>query len=275
VPERLDLAVRPGRVDLGPDVADRELGKAALEPAEHRAGDRDERRPVVGHELVRHPAQLDRLLEQGEDPDRLLRRDGADPEEEPAVVVDEGDEVAGPCQAGRPDEVERALEIDVPELVGGGALVVWAGRPDVARPVRPVASEDAVDLAVGERPHLAPPELGGDPPAVPVGQQADGEDEPLDRRRQVAPPANARTVKEPREPIALEARAPAEQAGPAAPELGAERGQRDAVCPTPEGGPASPHDGRKIPEADAVRWSPALRRHEQEARTLLVVVPAR
>ena len=49
---------------------------------------------------------------------RLLGRDGPDPEQEPAVVVDEGDEVAGPGRARRADEVERTLEVDVPELVG-------------------------------------------------------------------------------------------------------------------------------------------------------------
>jgi hypothetical protein len=46
-----------------------------------------------GHQLVWHAAQVKRLVEKGEDPDRFLRRHGADPQQEPAVVVDEGDEV--------------------------------------------------------------------------------------------------------------------------------------------------------------------------------------
>ena len=59
-----------------------------------------------------------------------------------------------PRQAGGPDEVERALEVDVPELVGGGPVVARTRCPNVARTVRPVAGEDPVDLAVRQRPHL-------------------------------------------------------------------------------------------------------------------------
>lgn len=106
-PEGLDLAVGPGRVDLGPDVPDAELLERPLEAAEHRPGDRDERGAVVGHQVVGYPAQLDRLFEQAEDPDRLLGGHGADPPQEAAVVVDEGDEVTGPRPAGRADEEER------------------------------------------------------------------------------------------------------------------------------------------------------------------------
>ena len=89
-PEGLDLAVRPGRVDLGPDVADLELGEGALEAAEHRPHDRDEGRAVVRHQRVGDAAQLDGLGESLEDRDGLLRRDGMDPEQVAAEVVDEG-----------------------------------------------------------------------------------------------------------------------------------------------------------------------------------------
>jgi len=252
------LAVRPGCVDLRPDVADLELGQRALEAVEHRPH-----------------AQLDRLLEQAEDPDRLLGRDGSDPGQESAVVVDQGGEVAGPRSTARAEEIERALEIDVPQLVGGGPLVARPRRPDVAWTVAAVAGEDPVDLAVAERPHGASAERGSDPSAVPVGQQADGEDESLEGRRQLARAADPRAIEERLETTLLEARTPAEQVRSAAAELCADRGQRLTVSPPPERGSAAPKDGRWARAADVVGGSPALGRHEQEVRSLLVVVPTR
>ena len=68
------------------------------------------------------------------------------------MVIDEGDEVAGPRPAGRAEQVERTLEIDVPQLVHRGPLVARPGRPDVARTVRAVAGQEAVDLAVAQGP---------------------------------------------------------------------------------------------------------------------------
>ena len=82
------------------------------------------------------------------------------------MIVDEGDEVAGPSVAGRAEEIERALEIDMPELVGGGPLVARARRPDVARTVRAMTAEEPVDLAMAQRPDTTPPELGRDPSTV-------------------------------------------------------------------------------------------------------------
>jgi hypothetical protein len=135
-PEGLDLAVRPGRVDLGPDVPDLELGEAPLEATEHRAHHRHEGRPVVGHQLMGDAAQVDGLREGFEDRERLPARDGPDAEEEAAEVVDEGDEVAGPSPSGRRRQVEGALEVDVPELVRARPLVAGTRHAGRARPVR-------------------------------------------------------------------------------------------------------------------------------------------
>ena len=112
------------------------------------------------------------------------------------MIVDESNEVAGPGPAARTDEEERALEIDMPEFVGGSPFVARAGRPDGARSVAAVAGEESIDLAVAERPDAAAAELGSDPPAVPVGQQADGQDEPLERRWQLTRPPDPRTIEE-------------------------------------------------------------------------------
>jgi hypothetical protein len=55
----------------------------------------------------------------------------------------------------------------------GGA---WVGKYSgaFAQDQGDLAGEDLVDLAVAQRPHATPAKLGGDPPAVPVGQQTDG-----------------------------------------------------------------------------------------------------
>src|SRR5690606_15320587 len=101
-------------------------------------------------------------------------------------------------------EVERTLEVDVPQLVDGRALVARAGDAHVARPVHAVPGEEPVDLAMADRPHLPAAELGGDAPAVPVGQQADREHEPLDGRRQLARTSGPRSIDERRDTAGLE-----------------------------------------------------------------------
>jgi hypothetical protein len=89
---------------------------------------------------------------------------------------------------------------------------------------------------------LAPPDLGGDPAAVPVRQQADRQDQALDRRRHVARPTDPRPIAEAGQPVGLVAGAPAKQARPAAPERAADRRDRVAVGPPAESRPPSAHD---------------------------------
>ena len=122
-PEGLDLAVGPGRVDLGPDVADLELGERALEAAEHRAHDGHERRAVVGHQRERHAAQLDRLARAASRiADRLLGRHRPDAQQVAAVSRRRGPRSGRSAhRPGRGTQVERTLEVDVPQLVGRAA----------------------------------------------------------------------------------------------------------------------------------------------------------
>src|SRR6266542_4092662 len=118
-------------VDLGPDVADLQVGEGALEAAEHRPNDRHERSPVVGHHSCSTPHNSIASASRPRTQTASFVGTRADAEQEAAVVVDEGDEMARPGAAGRADQVERALQVDVPELVDGRPLVEWAGRPDV------------------------------------------------------------------------------------------------------------------------------------------------
>jgi hypothetical protein len=53
-----------------------------------------------------------------------------------------------------------------------------------------------------------------------------------------------------------------------------DRRDRLAIDPPSERRPPSPNHHRLAGSDDAVQWSPALGRHEQEARSLLVVVPS-
>ena len=80
---------RPGRVDLGPDVPDLELRERPLEAAEHGPHDGHERCAVVTHQGQWYTAQLDRLGQRLEHRHSLLGRQGADPEQVAAVVIDE------------------------------------------------------------------------------------------------------------------------------------------------------------------------------------------
>jgi len=132
--------------------------------------------------------------------------------------------------------------------------------------MRAVAGEEPLNLAVAERPDIAPPELGGDPPTVPVGQQTDGQDESLEGWRKVARPAHQWTIEKAFQPVALEAAAPPEQARPAAAQLPADGRWWLAIGPAAERRPASADDGRLSSRPDIVRWPAALGRHEQEPR---------
>ena len=150
LPEGLDLAVRSGCADRGPDVADGQFVEGALEAAEHGPDDGHEGRPVVGHQLERHAAQLDRLSEQVQDRLGLTGWHGADAEQVAGVIVDQPGEVTAALPVGAA-EVEGALEVDVPQLVRRRALKAWAGLPRRAWAVRPGPAQDAGGLPVAQQ----------------------------------------------------------------------------------------------------------------------------
>ena len=124
-----------------------------------------EGRAVVGHQRERHPAGLDRLGEEARQALGLQARQSPDADQEATEIVDQSEEVSPLRAAARPLEVEGALEIDVPELVHGLALVA---RTRCAPPGRAVAAagKQAIELAVAHRPDPAPAELRLDALAV-------------------------------------------------------------------------------------------------------------
>jgi len=141
-PEALDLAVRPGRVDLGADVPDMELGKGPPEERQDARHPGREGAAVVAHDLVRQPAQLEAVAQPGQDGDGLRPGQDAQADEEAAVVVDEPDDPDLRVAPLRPLQPEGALDVDVPELVGPAPLVRRATLPVDARSCRALLREE-------------------------------------------------------------------------------------------------------------------------------------
>jgi len=230
-------------VSICPDVTDGHLVEAALEAAKHAAHDGHERGAVVGHQLERHAAQLDRLVQQLEDRQRLASRHGADAEQVAGVIVDQAGEVAA-AAAGGAAEVEWPLEVDVPQLVGRRALIARTGLAGEAGAMGAGAGQDAIDLPVAQRPDLAPAELGRQASAVPVGEQADGDDQALDDRRHAAGTAAPRPVEEADQATGAVTLLPAVEAGATAAQIDA----------SPKA--ARPSPAAALPAADGERCSP-------------------
>src|SRR5439155_20348883 len=126
-------------------------------------------------------------------------------------VVDEGDEVTAPAGSAGALEEGRALEVDVPQLVGVATLVARTGHTGDAWAVAAGSSQQAVDLAMAQRPDLAPTQLGRQATAVPVGQEAHRQDQPLDDRRQLDPAAGLIPIEQPFDAVLREAASPSEQ----------------------------------------------------------------
>lgn len=134
---------------------------------------------------------------------------------------------------------------------------------------------EPVDLAVADRPDLARAEFGGDPFAVPVRQQPDRDDHPLDRCRELAAAGRAIVVDQPDKPLGSEPLAPAEQARPAAGVPPADLGHGGTLAPGPQRGP-TPTDDRGAPVRILPhRRAAILGREKEEPRPCLEVIAAR
>src|SRR2546425_6026653 len=273
-PEALDLAVRPGRIDLGLDVADAQLLKRPAKAGEHARHPVHEQRAVVAHHVERLAAQLDAVAQPGED--RLTAGAGLDleTEHEAGVVVDEPDEPGLEVALRSELDEEGTLDVDVPQRVGARALVAGSGLARQRGPRRPEVVEEPLDPPVAHARDLAPRELGGDALGAPVRLQAHRDHDLLD-------PAGVRTVwlawsaalgQERGEPAPLVCRLPAEEARPA--RVAKIEHRSDALLA---------HDPKE-PGARADRGEPAARlchpgrtaaacRQEAEPRPLLVGMP--
>src|SRR5690348_6780447 len=67
VPEGFDLAVGPGRVDLGPEVLDMQLSEPLAEAGQDARHPAHKWHAVVAHQLERLAAELKALVEPAED----------------------------------------------------------------------------------------------------------------------------------------------------------------------------------------------------------------
>ncbi len=66
-PEGFDLAVGPGRADLSSQVLNVKIAKALAEVTEHAGHPDHERESVIAHQLERTAAELEALVQPGED----------------------------------------------------------------------------------------------------------------------------------------------------------------------------------------------------------------
>src|SRR6266542_4282314 len=148
-PEALDLAVRPGRVHLGTDVANVQLLQALAEAREHAGDPVHERRAVVGHELERDAAEVNALAQPGQDRAKDRIAVDAQTKHEARVVVDQADDPGLEASPRGELDEEGALDVDVPELVGPAALVA---RPPLRRQRRAGHAAPGTTVAA-PRPH--------------------------------------------------------------------------------------------------------------------------
>src|SRR5207253_3073521 len=169
-------------------------------------------------------------------------------------------------------QVEGALEVDVPELVGARPFIARTGDPGQARPVGSASGQEPIDLPVADR-DTSPAELGRDPPAVPVAEHPDDEDRLLELRREVAPTPGAWPIEEACEAVAVEAGPPAEECRPTAPADRARLADRRSLGPRPDRLGLGPDRCCRRRMRPARHRAPALGGDEQEPGPFLVVVP--
>src|ERR1019366_4786443 len=144
-PEGLDLAVGPGRVDLGAQVVDVQLLQPPAKAREHVGHPGDKGLAVVAHQLQGLAAELEAVLEPAQDRRRVEIRVDAQADYETRVVVDDANDPGLDVAAcGQPNE-ERPLDVDVPELVRTSALVARTTLSHRAATRTALGGQQAVD----------------------------------------------------------------------------------------------------------------------------------
>lgn len=245
-----------------------ELGEGLAKEGQDARQPDHERAAVVDHELERCAAQLDAVVEPVEDGCSLRPRQDAQADQEPGVVIDEADDPDLLVLASAATEEDRALDVDVPELVGATSLVRRATFPADRRAGGAVLSQQAVDGVVIERVDLTPGELGGQTLRVPLRQQADDDHRLLDPCGQPLPVRAARSIEEGRETADGIPGSPAVETRPAGPKC--QRSSDALLSGDPDAASAKAKTGEN--GADRTTWRPtATGRQEQEARSFLVI----
>jgi hypothetical protein len=171
--------------------------------------------------------------------------------------------------AHRAAQEERALDVDVPELVRATPLVGWPAFSAGRRAGSAESGQQAIDGVVVERIDLTAGELGGQALRVPVGQEADDDDRLLDPPGQACRVWATWSIDKRLETAGVVAAPPAMKALPADP-------QGEGRCDALLAGDADTSDpetnlGQTTPGGRSGRAT-AASREKQEARTLLVGV---
>src|SRR6267143_1545265 len=123
LPERLDLAVGPGRADLGPEVLDVQVSKALAEHGQDTGHPDHERAAVVAHQLEGLTAELEALVEPGDDRGSFVLGQNAKHNHESRVVVDQANDPGFDVTAMHETDEKRPFDIDVPEFVWLAPLI--------------------------------------------------------------------------------------------------------------------------------------------------------
>src|SRR3989440_855643 len=272
-PESLDLAVGSGRADLGSQMLDVEVAQALAEAGEHARHPDHEGEAVVTHQLEGVTAQLEALVEPSQDRRRLGLGQDAQPDHEAGMVVDQAHDPGLDVVLAAEVDEEGALDIDVPELIGSSPLVAgpWS-RWDTAAGAA-AGLEQAIDVGVANLIDPAPGQFSRDPLRVPVGEQANSDDDSVDPNRDGRPQLQRtpRALDQPVDAVLLVASQPAVQ--------GTSRHSQLSTRAPYTGLPRSPH--RAHPSAHLIKaiarrprsGRPAvLSGQEEEPGALLVVV---
>ena len=216
------------------------------------------------------PTSSKQSAQPGEDGLRLRPGQEAQADEEAAVVIDEPDDPDLRVLAPGALQEEGPLDVDVPELVGPTALVGRAVLPADRGARRAQLGEEGVHGMVAERVDVPSRELRGEALAVPVGQEAHGDDGALDPGRQTHPGRSSWSLAQGLDAARLVAAPPAEQARPADAES---EGRGDALGDRrAHAADAEAQATDILAHARSGRSSPA-RGEEEEAGSLLVRVP--
>ena len=251
-------------------MADMQFREGPAEQGEDARHPDHERRAVVAHQLERRAAQLDAVIEPGKDRRSAGLRQDAQADQEPGVVVDEADDPDLLVLAHRAAQEERALVVDMPELVWASPLVRRSALPVDGRARGAQPGQQGIDRVVVERVDLAPRELGRQALAVPVRQEPHDDDGLLHPRGQADGQRAARPVGECLETAGLVAGPPAVEARPADAEG---QGRGDALVTGDPHAPGAEAQARQA-APDVRSWrTTAAGREEEEAGAFLVRVP--
>lgn len=185
VPKSLDLAIGPGRGDLRSQVLNVEVPQPLAEERQHARHPDHEGLAVVAHELKRLAAEFKTFVQPAQDGSGLGLGKDAQANHKARVVIYQTDDPGLEVAAAEMDE-KRALDVDVPELVGSAALIPRPGWPGHRSATTTAGAKEAVNVVGTDLEDPATHHLGSDPLRVPVGMETNRDDDLVDPGRNFA-----------------------------------------------------------------------------------------